>query len=444
MTIFALTSLSPDERAAESQQRAIASWRDAGLHVHSFNHPSEIAVLSPRYDVEFVPVERTSNEVFGRHFIPINRFLEWAAKRDAAAIIVNADIELRLAPWQLQRARYAAEGGLCYFIRYNHDGQLAAAAIEPFGIDAFLFTARDAGDLGESFLSMGQPFWDYWLPHHFASRGRPLVRIEFPAAFHRRHEMRWSWDAWHRCGIEFGRLTGLLGSDQSAQACHEMGTRVRVEFSRVSRALAPQPFAIREWVERRFADAGAKTFLELGSHCGSDTEWLSRIPGVTIHAFEPDPRNEQMPRPNVVLHRTAISDSDGRAAFVLSQSGWGQVWTYSSSLKRPKNHLQRYPVTFDGTIEVETVALDSFARQNGIASVDFIWADIQGAEGEMVHGGLELLRRTRYLYLEYSNDELYEGQSTLTELLAMLPAYRVVELWPDDLLLENRAFAESP
>jgi hypothetical protein len=72
--------------------------------------------------------------------------------------------------------------------------------------------------------------------------------------------------------------------------------------------------------------------------------------------------------------------------------------------------------------------------------VDFNWADIQGAEGEMVRGGHDLLRRTRYLFTEYSDEELYEGQATLDELLALLPDYRVVELWPDDVLLENRAF----
>jgi len=158
---------------------------------------------------------------------------------------------------------------------------------------------------------------------------------------------------------------------------------------------------------------------------------------VTIHAFEPDPRNEQPPLKNVIVHRVAIAGADGRAEFLLSDRGWGQPWTHSSSLKRPKHHLQRYPVTFGQTIEVETVTLDSFSRRMGLSTVDFIWADIQGAEGDMVRGGLDALGRTHYLYTEYSDDELYEGQATLGDILAMLPDFRVVELWPDDVLLEN-------
>jgi FkbM family methyltransferase len=436
--IHALTSLSPAPQSLHAQRAALQTWREAGLQVWSFNHPSEADAIAASYDTNLVVVERTSADIFGRHFVPISRMLEWAAERGEAVMIINADIELRLAAWELKRARWLADRGLCYVIRHNHDGVIARASREPFGIDAFLFSGADACLFPDSFLSMGQPFWDYWLPHVFATAGRPLVRLDFPAAFHRNHARRWSWENWHRCGLEFGRVTREL-SDQTAEDCQALSMRVRAGFDRVAAPLSPRPSTIRDWVERTFRGPESKTFLEFGAHCGTDTAWMSQIPGVTIHAFEPDPRNEQPPPPNVTIHRAAIADVDGRAPLVLSKSGWGQPWTYSSSLKRPKNHLVRYPVTFGESIEVETVRLDTFAERTGLSTVDFIWADIQGAEGEMVRGGLETLRRTRYLYTEYSDDELYEGQPSLADLLAMLPDFRVVELWPDDVLLENRS-----
>jgi FkbM family methyltransferase len=184
-------------------------------------------------------------------------------------------------------------------------------------------------------------------------------------------------------------------------------------------------------------------FLELGSHQGTDTAWMAEIPGVTIHAFEPDPRNNQTPRYNVVLHRAAIADRDGTGSLIQSRHGWGQEWTHSSSIKQPKNHLKRFPVTFGGNVNVELIALDTFCRQHGIENIDFIWADIQGAEGEMIGGGLRTLAQTRYLFTEYSDDELYDKQITLAEILEMLPDFRVVELWPDDVLLENRRLKKS-
>ena len=88
--------------------------------------------------------------------------------------------------------------------------------------------------------------------------------------------------------------------------------------------------------------------------------------------------------------------------------------------------------------EVDLITLDSFCEGRGIERIDFIWADIQGAEGDMVRGGRQTLARTRYLYTEYSDEELYENQATLKEILELLPDFRVIELWTDDVLLENQ------
>lgn len=442
--IYALTSLSPAPQHAASQLEALRTWADAGLETRSFNHPSEIATLAALYDVQFIPTTRTAADVFGRHYIPIKTMVSWAALCGERTLIINSDIELRLAPWELQRACWASGEGLCYFERYNHDGDLLQAAREPYGIDAFLLPERGIPQLPESFLSMGQPFWDYWLPHVFAAAGRRITYVDFPAAFHRRHLLRWSWEAYQHCALEFARVTQTPDGGGSVEACIQMSRQVRDRFDRGRVRLERQPIEIRRWVEATFRNRDPKVFLELGAHTGTDTAWLSRIPGVTIHAFEPDPRNHPPPLPNVTVHRAAISDVDGQADFVLSDRGWGQPWTHSSSLKRPKHHLERYPVTFGDTLTVETCTLDSFAQRMGLGAIDFIWADIQGAEGEMVRGGLHVLRRTHYLFTEYSNDELYEGQATLHDLLELLPDFHVVELWPDDVLLENRAFRRTP
>jgi FkbM family methyltransferase len=231
----------------------------------------------------------------------------------------------------------------------------------------------------------------------------------------------------------------LEGGDRSLESCLAMSWRVRQSFDNRKIPVRQRPPAIEEWVQQTFGDPTTKLFLELGAHRGTDTTWLADIPGVTIHAFEPDPRNHQAPRHNVTLHRAAIAEHDGRGPLILSCHGWGQEWTHSSSIKRPKNHLHRFPVTFGDAVEVELVALDSFCRERGLDVIDFIWADVQGAEGDLIRGGLQTLRRTRYLYTEYSDDELYEDQPTLTEILALLPDFRVLELWPEDVLLENRS-----
>jgi hypothetical protein len=103
-----------------------------------------------------------------------------------------------------------------------------------------------------------------------------------------------------------------------------------------------------------------------------------------------------------------------------------------------------YPVTFGGEVEVDAVRLDSLHRRLGLDVVDFVWADIQGAERELILGGRHALVRTRYLYTEYSDHELYEGQPSLNEILALLPEFRLIELWPNNVLLGNRRVSGPP
>jgi hypothetical protein len=82
--------------------------------------------------------------------------------------------------------------------------------------------------------------------------------------------------------------------------------------------------------------------------------------------------------------------------------------------------------------------LDSWASEQGITKVDLIWADMQGAEGDLVAGGSETLAQTRYLYTEYSDEEWYEGQPTLARLVDMLPNFWILRRYRWDVLFENK------
>lgn len=240
--MLALTSLSPSHSSG-AQPVAIASWRAADLSVVSFNHPSEIEILARAYaDVTFVPIEKTSIQEFGvgRHYVPIKAMLDWTASRDGCSLIINADIELSLSPATLRRLGRMAASGPCYFRRHNHDGDRSRAVIDPHGIDAFLLHAHHARDSPASFLSMGQAWWDYWLPIMLSSRGLSLRAVEFPVAFHRSHAQHWSWDNWHKAALEFDRLTQRLGADRSLDACRKLSFDVWNEINRRKRAVSPR------------------------------------------------------------------------------------------------------------------------------------------------------------------------------------------------------------
>lgn len=436
-TIYALTSLPPRPRDPAATAECINSWRAVGLKVVAFNHPSEIETLSQMFDVEFVPVEKTAYDTFGGHYVYVNTLLDWAAEQNVLALLINADIHLQLESWELQRIRRLCDGGLGYFIRFNHDGDVRRANREVHGIDAFLLHGRDASLFPKSFLSLGQPWWDYWVPLIFANNNRLMRAIDFPVAFHRNHPQNWSWENWDRCGVEFGRAVGLNGNG-GFKPCGSTAWGSRCRIQEYTTTLARQPFTIKQWAKEKFSDSGSKLFLEFGAH-NSDNDWLAQIPGAMVHVLEPDLRNQPPPRPNVVVHQKAIGDHDGHASIVLSQRKWGETWTHSSSIKQPFNHLLRYPVTFGEAVPVVVQTLDSFCEEQRLDGViDFIWSDIEGAEGDMILGGRQTLKRTRYLFTEFSDDELYKDQVTLREILEMLPQFKVIEMWQDYVLLENQ------
>ena len=81
------------------------------------------------------------------------------------------------------------------------------------------------------------------------------------------------------------------------------------------------------------------------------------------------------------------------------------------------------------------MTLDHWSKQHQVTEADFIWADVQGAESDLVEGGVRFLRSARYLYSEYSNDEVYEGQVTLAGLLQKLPDFALIMRYPEDALL---------
>jgi hypothetical protein len=304
-SIFALTSLSPHQPNPEHTDRCLQSWRRAGLEVRSFNHASEIPELSRLFDIEFVPVAETSIKTFGAHFVPINALLQWAAERDMPALLINADTELRLEPWEMKRIRWLSEGGLCYFVRYNHDGDYVAATREPDGIDAFLLHGRHSALFPQTFLSMGKPYWDYWLPHTFHSRGLPIYAVEFPALFHLRHPNRWSWAEWHKCALEFEKLIGVRHALKSHQACIKRSRRIRSGFDQKRIAISQEPPAMRRYRQespRPEASPSGRHYL-LTEY--SDAAALVEQPTLSeILAGLPDFRVVELWRNDVLLENT--------------------------------------------------------------------------------------------------------------------------------------------
>jgi FkbM family methyltransferase len=197
-----------------------------------------------------------------------------------------------------------------------------------------------------------------------------------------------------------------------------------------------------------------KLILEIGAHFGTETRIFREIlPDCEIICFEPDPRNINILKQNEIdricrLEEFAVSNQTGTMEFHLSSGDckhWANDevlrnndWSASSSLKKPKLHLQAHPwVKFENTIEVKTIRLDDYEPIKDRV-VDFIWMDVQGAEDLVFEGSLKSLENIRYIYTEYSNIELYEKQSNLNQILNILGSnWTIMYTYQNDVLLKN-------
>lgn len=209
--------------------------------------------------------------------------------------------------------------------------------------------------------------------------------------------------------------------------------------------------SIYDFVEEVLANAPSANIIEVGAHTGTDTSHLSSyVKEGRMLAFEPDPRNiavlkERMSGSKVEIMGTAVGAVSGYATLHMSSGENpqdGSDHTASSSLLPPKNHLEKFPwVKFERQAEVEVVTLDE-AWSGGV--VDFVWADIQGAEIDMIKGGQAVLNRTKFLFTEFNDGEMYEGQQGLDAILEALPGeWGIVRIFGDEILLQNKAFGKE-
>lgn len=185
--------------------------------------------------------------------------------------------------------------------------------------------------------------------------------------------------------------------------------------------------------------------LEIGANIGQTTiEFLREMPDAKIFCFEPDPRaisefKRNVLAENVHLVECAVGNINGTIKFYQS-SGIDEYdnWNQSGSIRTPKDHVKVWPkVNFDNKIEVPIVRLDDWASGQHLKRIDFIWADIQGAEGDLISGGIETINLSRYFYTEYGFRELYEGQFSLPQIDQALASFSVSRIFNMDALFEN-------
>jgi FkbM family methyltransferase len=285
------------------------------------------------------------------------------------------------------------------------------------------------------------------------------ITPDSPEIFYKRGNTLQDLKRFEEAVVSYDRALAL--KPDYAEARTTRGNALR-QLNRLDDTLPPiVPGTVNFHYLRDLVGTDAPVILDVGANDGETTaKFLATFPNCTVYAFEPDPRaiekfKSRINNPRVHLFEIALGVTDGTAKFHASSGlppgqtansaeRYKEGWDRSGSLRMPKSHKEVWPwVKFESTIDVTVQRLDSWAREHGITHIDFIWADVQGGEGDLIAGGPRTLAATRFLYLEYSDTEWYEGQPTLRQLVQMLDGFVAIRRFPMDILFKNTRRASS-
>lgn len=126
-----------------------------------------------------------------------------------------------------------------------------------------------------------------------------------------------------------------------------------------------------------------KTIFDIGSRdLEQSLELLSVFPDAHIYAFEANPDSyakcvEAAKGHNITVFPYAVLDYDGETTFykVPQDENHG-----ASSVFEPTDFVVGVQMVTIDKITVPTKRIDTWAKEQGIESVDLVWADTQGCE----------------------------------------------------------------
>jgi len=162
--------------------------------------------------------------------------------------------------------------------------------------------------------------------------------------------------------------------------------------------------------------------IHIGAHYGQEYKKFCSLGVTEFLMFEPHPDSFNKLKKhignddNVILENIALGrvKKDGCKMYVETANRG-----MSSSLMKPKRHLELYPgITFPTTIEVNQTSLDVYFDETDldIGKYNMINIDVQGYELEVFKGAITSLQEIDYIMTEVNIDELYEGCPMVEEL----------------------------
>jgi hypothetical protein len=231
------TSIKPPADADELSylRNCLDSWRAAGFNTVAVNGPTEIEALRRlNLPVEFSPLGRNGKPRIGAIVSAIH---------DSGAQfagMINSDCTLIGYPNMVRNLQAGLAHRLAIAWRIDVNG--SKANVYQWGFDAFFFDT-DIMPRDDCGFSIGDTWWDLWLPLAFEVMGGQIEPLGVPLLVHRAHPAKWSWPDWENNGCRLWEWLGKPGTPSRAEL-HKWSGEILVRL----RAL-PQTISLTGWPE---------------------------------------------------------------------------------------------------------------------------------------------------------------------------------------------------
>jgi hypothetical protein len=191
------------------------------------------------------------------------------------------------------------------------------------------------------------------------------------------------------------------------------------------------------------------SFLDLGANDG-DFSWAikSVFPNMKLFAIEANPNCEQdLKNKNISYMICCLSDTKKNIDFFVSKIGDGKN-TGSSYFKEKTEY---YSEGNYNILKTETKTLDEIFDDT--YKFEFIKLDTQGSEIDIIKGGINLVKKAKYMMLEVAILEYNEGAPLKDEVFSYLksinylPVTKIHEhkysdgrIFQEDWIFQNKNF----
>lgn len=185
------------------------------------------------------------------------------------------------------------------------------------------------------------------------------------------------------------------------------------------------PFLVQKFL---FGGEKHLAVFDVGAYVGDITTTYAKIlPQATIYCFEPFPNSfnklsHLAKSSSIKPFQIALSDQNSQVKLQINTDR-----SCNSMFPRPTTGAKYYSESsrYIGQIEVETQTLDTFCNTEGIADIDILKLDVEGAELKVLNGALEKLsdKRIRLIFAEVMFVAHYENGCLFHEVLDFLSRY---------------------